>query len=100
MNGQRSPRRTANRLLVLGLYALVALVAPLLHHDFDCELKSKIHCDACIAATGVARLDPPITLTPQLEQVQRQTPESRQATSDGSLLRLPGRAPPMVARLV
>jgi hypothetical protein len=33
----------------LGLYAVVLLASPTLHHDFACHLKSPGHCPACIA---------------------------------------------------
>jgi hypothetical protein len=54
--------------LSLGLFALMLVAAPLLHHDFDCHLRSAQHCTACVAqphaapagavvALGEARLD-------------------------------------------
>lgn len=44
-------RRRSRRLLAffVCLYALVLLATPLLHHDFDCHLKSAQHCVACLA---------------------------------------------------
>ncbi|MGE0453488.1 MAG: hypothetical protein AB7O37_00060 [Vicinamibacteria bacterium] len=47
----REDRRRQRRLLALFacLYALVLLASPLLHHDFDCHLKSAQHCVACLA---------------------------------------------------
>lgn len=35
--------------LTLGLYALVLLVGPALHHDLACHLKSSTHCTSCLA---------------------------------------------------
>ena len=43
--------RRSRRFLALFvfLYALVLLASPLLHHDFDCHLRSAQHCVACLA---------------------------------------------------
>ena len=30
-------------------YVLALAVAPLLHHDLECHVKSPTHCDACMA---------------------------------------------------
>jgi len=47
----RAQRWRSRRLLALFvcLYALVLLASPLLHHDFDCHLRSAQHCVACLA---------------------------------------------------
>jgi hypothetical protein len=45
----RRPRPASALLACLGLYALVVLASPVLHHDFDCHLKSPRHCQACVA---------------------------------------------------
>jgi len=42
-----SRRRTRGVLLGVGLYALVVLGSPLLHHDVACHFKSASHCTAC-----------------------------------------------------
>jgi len=34
----------------LGCYLLALGVAPLLHHDLECHLKSPTHCGACMAS--------------------------------------------------
>jgi hypothetical protein len=34
--------------LTAGLYALVLVVGPVLHHDLACHLKSRTHCTACV----------------------------------------------------
>jgi len=44
-------------LLGLGLYAVVLLVTPGLHHDFECHLKSPGHCPACIANPAASGAD-------------------------------------------
>ena len=36
--------------LGLGCYLLFLAVSPLLHHDFDCHLKTPSHCGACMAS--------------------------------------------------
>lgn len=43
-----SPARAAA--LAVGLYAVVLVVAPLLHHDLACHLKSRTHCTACLSS--------------------------------------------------
>lgn len=48
MKARRLPFASA-LLACLGLYALVVLASPGLHHDFDCHLKSPRHCQACVA---------------------------------------------------
>lgn len=82
---------------MLSLLALVSIVAPLLHHDFDHELQSKIHCDACIAATGAARIEPIITLVGHSEPLRQSAPESVRATGRAERPQTPGRAPPGTA---
>jgi len=41
----------------LGLYVVVVLASPGLHHDFDCHLKSPRHCQACAANPLAPRAD-------------------------------------------
>ena len=41
----------------LGLYALVILASPGLHHDFECHVKSPRHCQACAANPLAPRAD-------------------------------------------
>lgn len=82
---------------MLGFFALVSVVAPLLHHDFDHELESKIHCDACIAATGAARIEPTITFVGHSEALRQSAPESDRATGRAERPQTPGRAPPDTA---
>jgi hypothetical protein len=48
MKARRLPPVSA-LLACLGLYALVVLASPGLHHDFDCHVKSPRHCQACAA---------------------------------------------------
>jgi hypothetical protein len=44
-------------LLGLGLYALILVVAPVLEHDFDCHLKSRTHCNMCVASPVASRIE-------------------------------------------
>jgi hypothetical protein len=37
--------------LAVGLYAIVLVAGPLLHHDLVCHLKSRTHCTACVTST-------------------------------------------------
>lgn len=74
---------------------LVALVAPLLHHDFACELQSKIHCDACTVSSGAARVEPGITLISYGESVRQIAPMDVTARSCADRPSSPGRAPPV-----
>jgi len=50
-----TPRRSGSRAgwafwLGLGCYLLALGVAPLLHHDLECHVKSPTHCNACMAS--------------------------------------------------
>ena len=36
--------------LGVGFYLLALGVAPLLHHDLECHVKSPTHCNACMAS--------------------------------------------------
>lgn len=36
--------------LGVGLYLLFLAVSPLLHHDFECHVKTPSHCGACMAS--------------------------------------------------
>jgi hypothetical protein len=46
------PRRLAGWAFWLGVgcYLLALAVAPLLHHDLECHVKSPTHCTACMAS--------------------------------------------------
>jgi hypothetical protein len=44
-------------LLALGLYTLVLLGSPILHHDLECHLKTPGHCDACTANPHAPRIE-------------------------------------------
>jgi len=85
----------AGLLLGVGIYALVLIASPLLHHDLDCHLKSPSHCGACTAnplASRVERgLGPGGLRLPVAGRVEALQPSPPQAASP---VRLPGRSPP------
>jgi hypothetical protein len=87
-------RRTRARLIVLGLYALVAMVAPLLHHDFECHLKSRIHCDACTATPVATGIESGVVLFVHLADLRASVPENIDAIAVAERPSSPGRAPP------
>jgi hypothetical protein len=81
--------------ILLAFYALVVAASPLLHHDFDCHLKSRTHCGACTAnplapgaeprrSEGALRLPE----TGRVEAVRRPLPKPADP------VRLPARSPP------
>jgi len=87
-------RRTQGRLAVLGLFALVTLVAPLLHHDFECHLKSRMHCDACTASPTASRVESGVMLFVHVGPFRAGVPESVEAKACAQRPSSPGRAPP------
>lgn len=93
-------RRALGRIVVLGLYVLVALVAPLLHHDFECHLKSRLHCDACTASPAASSIEAGVTLFVHVGPLRASVPESDEARSHAEPPASPGRAPPFDASLV
>jgi hypothetical protein len=92
-------RRDYRRLIVLGLYAVISLVAPLLHHDFECHLKSRIHCDACTRTPVATGIETGVTLLVHMEPLRPIFPESVEAKACAERPSSPGRAPPKEASL-
>jgi hypothetical protein len=92
-------RRALSRLLVLGLYAIVAIATPMLHHDIGCHLESKGHCDACTSASKASRVEAEIVLAASIARVPHDVvgPESR--VEERRRATTPGRAPPSPHRL-
>ncbi len=82
-------------MLVLGLYALVSIVAPLLHHDFECHLQSRPHCDACTASPEASRIEGGVVLVSRIEPVRAPLPENVVARHWAERPSSPGRAPPL-----
>lgn len=50
--------------LWIALHALVLLVSPVLHHDFECHQKSPGHCVSCIANPLAPRSEATVTFSP------------------------------------
>jgi hypothetical protein len=93
-------KRARARLIVLGLYALVAMVAPLLHHDFECHLKSRIHCDACTASPAATGVESGVVIFVHLADLRPSVPENIAAVAVAERPSSPGRAPPENTSLV
>lgn len=90
-----APRRRAHgRVIVLGLFALVTLVAPLLHHDFECHLKSRPHCDSCTASRTASKIESGVALLVHLGPMRPCVPENVEAKTSVEGSSSPGRAPP------
>lgn len=87
-------RRTGAWILVLGLYALVSIVAPLLHHDFACHLQSRPHCDACTASPEASRIEAGVVLVSRIQPLRLKRPDSVVARHWPERPSSPGRAPP------
>jgi hypothetical protein len=90
----RVRRLRLRTLAVLGLYALLVMSAPVLHHDFACHQKSPTHCVACVSSPSAARATAAVVVTPALSELGRVVEEGRQLFRARPLLALPGRAPP------
>jgi len=95
MAASAQARRIRGRLLILGLYALVTLVAPLLHHDFECHLETRPHCDVCTASPAASVVEAGVTLVVHAAPVPPSWPESDLARACAEPLASPGRAPPL-----
>jgi hypothetical protein len=90
----RGGRRAA--VVSFGLYALVILWSPVLHHDFACHLKSPTHCTACTASPAAPRIEQSPTLLVRLPlTAQRTQALAEKSAAKVSLPRLPGRSPPV-----
>jgi hypothetical protein len=95
MVGKRSGRAWRWVVFAAGLYAVVLLGTPFLHHDLDCHLKSPTHCTACTASplasrveTGVGLLASPLSAAGDVVVVRTARPWSAPRTHAD------GRAPP------
>ena len=82
------------RLIVLGLYVLVSLVAPLLHHDFECHLNSRMHCDACTATPAATGIESGVVLFVHVGPLRPSVPENIAVRAFAERPSSPGRAPP------
>jgi len=86
--------RTSAR-FALGLYLLVLVASPLLHHDLACHRRSPVHCQACLAHPPAPRAAEPAGLTaPRLADAGSIESPGRQASPRHVVVPSPGRAPP------
>ena len=80
---------------MLGLYALILVVAPVLEHDFDCHLKSRTHCNMCVASPLASRIESGIlTGVFQLPLAGRVETAREGLVHPVAPIRFPGRSPP------
>ena len=94
MKARRLPSGSA-LLACLGLYALVVLGSPGLHHDFDCHVKSPRHCQACAANPLAPRASASSACTGlTLLDLGRNEPPPDLAPPRGITPHVSGRAPP------
>jgi hypothetical protein len=49
-SGRRHQSLMSATALAVGLYALVLMVGPILHHDLACHVKSRTHCTVCVVS--------------------------------------------------
>ncbi len=95
MFGRARGRRRIGVVLGLGLYALVLVVSPLLHHDLDCHLRSPSHCSACTANPLASRVESGVRLDALRLPVAGCVETLRQkAPHAASPVCLPARSPP------
>lgn len=95
MNALARARDLRTRALVVaGLYALLVMSAPVLHHDFACHQKSPTHCVACTASPSAPRAVATVVVTPTLAELGRVAEAERASFHERTILSLPGRAPP------
>lgn len=81
-------------LAIVGLYALLVMGAPLLHHDFACHQKSPTHCVACVSSPSAPRATTKVVVAPALSDLGRVLDAGRRQFAERPLLSLPGRSPP------
>jgi hypothetical protein len=81
--------------LGLGLYALLLAVPPVLEHDFDCHLKSRTHCNMCVASPQASRIESGLLAGLICLPLAGRVDTPRQGLIRGiPPVRLPGRSPP------
>jgi hypothetical protein len=81
-------------LVVVGLYALLVMSVPVLHHDFFCHQKSPTHCVACTASPSAPRAVDTVVVAPTLAELGRVAEAAGRSFHERTVLSLPGRAPP------
>src|SRR5437899_4270729 len=86
--------RRGQILWILGIYALLLVVNPVLHDDLACHLKSPTHCSACTASPSASRVEVAGATLPFPVEVGRVEPSEHAAETVAPLLALAGRSPP------
>jgi hypothetical protein len=81
-------------LAVVGLYALLVMSAPVLHHDFACHQKSPTHCVSCVSNPSAPRATATVVVATALSEVGAVVEAGRRQFHERPLLTLRGRAPP------
>jgi len=92
-----SDRRRGRGFLVAALlaYALVVVVTPVLHHDFECHTRTPGHCVACIATpVGLGTETGALALSPELADVGRVELNGTEAPEAALPADTHGRSPP------
>jgi hypothetical protein len=85
-------------LIFLGalVYALVVEISPLLHHYFECHLKTPAHCGACTQGPGVSGLETGFSLErPLFDDLGRVESRPIVLAAPGATQDRIGRAPPV-----
>lgn len=87
-------RRRLRVFAIVGLYALLVMSAPLLHHDFACHQKSPTHCVACVSSPSGLRATAKVVVAPTLGELGSVLDSGRRPLYERQLPSLPGRSPP------
>jgi hypothetical protein len=94
MTGRSRGRGLAST-AILGLYALVLVLTPLLHHDLDCHFKTPTHCQACVANPMAAPAAVAWVVGSQLlPEAGEVAVAERRCAPKPLRVEIPGRAPP------
>jgi hypothetical protein len=88
-------RRTPLFVAAVAMYAVLVSVAPVLHHDFACHLKSPTHCTACVGSPAGSPYGSPAPATaPALPAAGAVVVIASEPAAVSSPLQVPGRSPP------
>ena|SRR5437899_2053925 len=86
--------RRGQILWILGIYALLLAVNPVLHDDLACHLKTPTHCSACTATPSASRVECMGPMLPTLAEVGPVELAEWAAAYAAPRLILAGRSPP------
>lgn len=98
--GLRHSRGSSGRIWLVavaaGIYVVVLLVSPILHHDLACHIKSPTHCDACVANPLASRIETGVCLgEPALPAAGFVETSGRVVPKAAVSIRTTGRSPPV-----